>query len=150
MRLLSTDLTNYLYDTVVTVFSTHLTAKTISGIVFITWTFMFDVGKHESLIALLLLIVLDFIFGIGAARVNGVGIKSSKIRRSAFKIATYYLMISAGFLTEKGITFLPLDETILAFLVLTELISILENAGRCGFAIPKKLLAQLEDYRSTQ
>ena len=111
---------------------------------------MFDTGKHQALIALLMLIVLDFIFGIASARVNKQPVQSSKIRRSAFKVATYYLMVSAGFLAEKSVTFLPIDETILAFLVLTELISILENAGRCGFAIPKTLLAQLEEYQASK
>lgn len=150
MRLTAGDTMQYIQDTVVNVFTTHLTSKTVGGILLAIETFMFDTGKHQALIALLLLIILDFIFGIGAVRVQKQQIQSSKIRRSAFKIATYYLMVSAGFLAEKSVTFLPIDETILAFLVLTELISILENAGKCGFAIPKKLITQLEDYRRTQ
>ena len=140
----------YIYDTIINIFTTHLTIKWISGILFTIITFMFDVGKKEALVALLVLIILDFIFGIASARVQRQSIQNNKIRRSAFKIATYYLMVSAGFLAEKSVNFLPIDETILAFLVLTELISILENAGRCGFAVPKKLLLKLEDYRSTQ
>ena len=40
-----------------------------------------------------------------------------------------------------------LDDTIIAFLTLTELISIIENTGKMGYAIPKKLLLKLKSIR---
>ncbi len=40
-----------------------------------------------------------------------------------------------------------LDETIIAFLCLTELISVLENTGKMGYAIPAQLLNKLKSWR---
>lgn len=132
------------------VFTNHITAKVFSVYTFAVIGYFFDLNKKEALVSLFILIIFDFIFGIASARVNKIPITSSKIRRTAIKLAVYFMLISASFLAEKSISFLPIDETVLAFLVLTELISIIENAGHCGFAVPKKLLAQLQEYRDAR
>ncbi len=98
--------------------------------------------------AIVLLIVFDFITGIIAARHTGQVIKSKGIVRSAFKIAIYGLLISAGHLAEQvtpGTWYI--QNGIVVFLALTELISIIENVGKMGYAIPKKLLSQLQKFR---
>ncbi len=98
--------------------------------------------------ALLILVTFDFITGIFSAHVAGEQIKSKSAVRSAFKIAVYGLLISAGHLTEiitPGTTFI--EEAVTTFLALTEFISIIENIGKMGFAVPRKLLNQLHKLR---
>jgi phage-related holin len=108
--------------------------------------FGFDTAK--ILQALLILVVMDFITGIVSAHAAGEVIKSRSAVRSAFKIAVYGLLVSAGHLTEQitpASTYI--EEAVTTFLALTELISIIENVGKMGFAIPKKLLNQLHKFR---
>ena len=121
--------------------------KLIGATMFVSYTFFFDELHTEALIALFFLIIADFVFGIVASFKTGVEIKSAKILRSALKRIAYFAMVSAGFLTETaGLGFLPLDETIIGFLAVTELISILENVANMGYGIPKRLLNKLKSY----
>ncbi len=109
---------------------------------------LFGFETENILQALLFLVVIDFITGIVSAHVSGEPIKSRSAVRSAFKIAVYGLLVSAGHLTEQitpGGTFI--EEAVTTFLALTELISIVENVGKMGFAIPRKLLNQLHKLR---
>lgn len=68
--------------------------------------------------------------------------------KTAVKWTLYMLMVSASHLTE---SLLPgewyLAEVTIAFLGATELVSILENIGKTGVAIPLKLLNKLEQLR---
>lgn len=111
-------------------------------------SFLFGFGNMLSLQALLVLVVIDFTTGIAAAKVSKEEIKSKKAVKSAFKVSVYGLLVSAAHLTETiapGTTYMA--ETMITFLALTELISIMENAGRLGFAIPKQLLNKLHELR---
>lgn len=111
-------------------------------------SFLFGTDNFLAMQALLVLIVIDFITGIFSARKVGEEIKSKKAVKSAFKIGVYSLLVSSAHLAESimpGSTFLV--EAMTSFLALTELISILENAGKMGFAVPKKLLNQLHKLR---
>ncbi len=122
--------------------------KGIIAILFIWASFFFDLNNAEALTALFFLLIIDFVSGIIVSYKVGLTISSSKIFRTAFKITIYYGLISAAFLAEKsGIGFLPLDETIIAFLALTELISILENVALMGYIIPQKMLNKYKAYR---
>lgn len=109
---------------------------------------LFGFENTNILQALLVLVVIDFITGIASAYVSNEPIKSRSAVRSAFKITVYGLLIAAGHLTEQitpGTTFI--EEAVSTFLALTELISIIENIGKMGFAIPRKLLNQLHKLR---
>lgn len=109
---------------------------------------LFGFETQKILQALLFLVIIDFITGIASAYVAKEHIRSRSAVRSAFKIAVYGLLISAGHLTEQitpGGTFI--EEAVTTFLALTELISIIENIGKMGFAIPRKLLNQLHKFR---
>ncbi len=109
---------------------------------------LFGYETESILKALLLLVVFDFITGIISAHSSGEQIRSRSAVRSAYKIAIYGLLISAGHLTEEvtpGTTFI--EEAVTTFLAATELISILENVGKMGYAIPRKLLNQLHKLR---
>lgn len=110
--------------------------------------FLFGSEHFLTIQALLALIVIDFITGLASAKISGEEIKSKKMVKSAFKTGIYGLLISSSHLTEKiapGTTYMV--ETMATFLALTELISILENAGKMGFAIPQKWLNQLHKWR---
>jgi len=129
-------------------FTDYASFKIIMTILYTTFSFLFDATQHAGLIALLLLIIADFITAVSAAYKNHVPIKSGKVFITAVKVLIYFTLIACAHLVEKAVPlFSILDETILAFLAVTELISILENAGKMGYAIPKKLLRQLEEFR---
>lgn len=125
----------------------------MSSTVFITTAgFLFDSLTHDAIIALLILMLFDFITAIIVAYRTGKEIQSAKILRSALKVSVYMLLVSSGHLAEVGVNvdMFPLnfiDETIIGFLVMTELISIIENAGKMGYAIPNKLLNKLNQYK---
>ena len=89
------------------------------------------------------------ITGVMASVKTGHDIKSKKFLNTAVKLFIYLLLISTGHLTESAIGLeIKADEVITSVIALTEIISILENASRMGYAIPKKLLNQLKDFKS--
>ena len=122
--------------------------KLTGGGLFMLFAFFFNSLYKEALLALLILIIGDFIFGITAAHKTGQEIKSAKVFRSAIKVVVYFCLVSFAFQAEKSfLGFLPLDETVIAFLSLTEFVSIMENMANMGYMIPKKLLQRLKEYR---
>lgn len=114
--------------------------------------FLFDGLLREAMLALLILLVFDFITGVAAAKREGKEISSHTAFRTAVKIAIYFLLVSSGRMAELATSeSLPfVDEAVIAFLGVTELISILENVGRLGYAVPLKLLNKLKDFRDNK
>lgn len=123
-------------------------SKAIVGAALAFIGFFFDKLQGEALIALLCLILMDFFSALLAAYKSGEPIRSSRIFHTALKIVVYFALVSAGFMAEKAVAIGVIDEVIMGFLVVTELISILENAGRAGYAVPTGLLNTLKDYKS--
>lgn len=111
--------------------------------------FFVDGVMTKALLALFFLILFDWITGIRAAKISGEVIKSSKIIRTPIKIAIYFMLITAARIAEFSLpgAIRYLDETVIAFLTLTELISVIENTGQMGYAVPKKLLNKLKSLR---
>lgn len=58
------------------------------------------------------------------------------------------MSIAAGHFVDITMPFFIAESTMVGFIAVTEFISILENMGRMGFVIPKKLLNQLQDFQS--
>lgn len=107
---------------------------------------------HFPLItALTVLVGIDLVTGTFASYKSNEPITSRKMAKTAIKWTLYMLMISASYLTD---LIVPgdwhLEEVSLAFLAATELVSILENVGRAGVAIPLRLLNTLERFRDDQ
>ena len=127
----------------------HAWVKASSALGYSLYAYSFDPLQTRGLQALLILIVMDFLTGISAAKRSGEEIKSSNIFRSALKVLLYFMMVSATHLTESAVPIIKAfgDETIIAFLALTELISILENVGRLGFSVPQRMLNKLIELR---
>jgi toxin secretion/phage lysis holin len=112
--------------------------------------YLFDPTQYLALLALFLLILGDFIFGIFAAKTTGMTSTSAKFYRTPIKIAVYFSLIAICHISEYTLPVMIgfLDETMTGFLAATELLSILEKAGIMGYAIPRKLLNQLEKYKT--
>jgi toxin secretion/phage lysis holin len=123
--------------------------KIIGAVLYTTLSYMFDLKQSPGLLALIILIIFDFITAIANAYKNKIEIKSAKIFTTAVKFVVYFGLVATGHLLEHTLSdnLGFMDETILGFLALTETISILENAGKLGFAIPQKLLNKLEELR---
>lgn len=123
-------------------------SKAITGSFLALISFFFDALQQEALLALLILILMDFFSALLAAYKTDQPIRSSHIFHTALKIGVYFSLVSAGFIAEKAVPIAVIDEVLIGFLVVTELISILENAGRAGYAIPLGLLNTLKDFKS--
>lgn len=127
--------------------------KLYAGVVLSILSFLFDGVLKDAMIAIFALCLFDFVTAILAVRrTPHEMIVSSKIWRSAAKIGVYFLLIAAGHISETATgSILPfIDETIIGFLAVTELISILENVAKMGYAVPHKLLRVLSDYKESK
>lgn len=82
-----------------------------------------------SLITALVLIILDFIFGVWASIKRGEKVTSTGFKRTVIKVMVYELCIMLAYLVEHYLTqgFLPATNIASSFVGLTELKSILEN-----------------------
>lgn len=126
-----------------------VTVKCIAAGGLVISEFFLDSMLAKSMLALFCLMIVDWLTGILAARETGEAIKSSKILRTPIKIAIYFMLITTARLAEYSLPDVIgyLDETMIAFLVLTEFISIIENTGKLGYAVPKQLLSKLKSWR---
>jgi phage-related holin len=115
----------------------------------LTYSFFFGDIEKTIITSVILLTIFDMITGVMASVKTGHDIKSKRFLNTAVKLFIYMLLISTGHLTENAIGLdIKADEVITSVIALTEIISILENASRMGYAIPKKLLNQLKDFKS--
>lgn len=127
----------------------NIVIKCYVALGFVIANFFVDTLMAKAMLALFFLIIFDWVTGVLAARKTGHVIKSSKIVRTPLKIAIYFMIITAARIAEFSLPSAVryLDDTVIAFLTLTELTSVLENTGRLGYAIPKKLLEKLMSWR---
>lgn len=107
-------------------------------------------GKIDGLMyALLTVIIIDYITGIICAIVNkklcsSVGFKGILKKVSILIIISVAQIIDVNILSNNGI----LRSSVIAFYIVNESISILENSSNIGIPLPKKLknvLKQLKD-----
>lgn len=119
-------------------------------------TYLIGDANHAAVQALFILLIFDFITALMAKFHIGEQIESRKALKSATKVAVYGIFVSSAHLTESilpGVTFpynVTIDLVAISFLALTEMISIIENIGKMGYAIPKKLLNVLESARDSK
>lgn len=129
-------------------FFDNATVKLFGAYFIIMLDFLFGVGDKTALIALLMLVIADFITGVGASVHTGHSVKSAKVFRTGVKLAIYFLSVSSGHFIEQALGYnIGADEMLVIFFAVTEFISIMENMARLGFATPKKLLNIMEEVR---
>lgn len=89
------------------------------------------VGILPALLAIFLLVTVDFITGIIAALKNKVKIESHKMRKTVVKLLCYMTAISLGALIDGAVQIsLNLGTFVAMFCCITEATSVVENLGR--------------------
>lgn len=144
-----TDFIKYIAYNISRIFD-YLPIKGFLAAVYVCYDFFLGGTLNPFAIrSIMFLVIVDFITGLSAAKLSGEEIRSSKVVRSAIKFVVYLLLIASAHITEYAVPVIAGfgDETIVAFLALTELISVIENVGKMGYAVPKKLLNKLQDIR---
>jgi toxin secretion/phage lysis holin len=118
----------------------------------VIYSFFFGVGSETVLCALVALVVFDFITGVGASYLSGQQITSRRAFKTAMKLTVYLILVASANLVEVIIPGNPFffSNVIISFLAVTELISVLENAGRAGYQTPQKLLHKLYKFTKDQ
>lgn len=114
----------------------------------LTIAFFFGDFYTQGLIAILMLMIFDTILGLMASWYEGQSITSRKFARVVQKGTVYFMAISAGYFADIAISWQVIQAIMIAFIGVTEFISIIENVGRMGYQTPKKLLNQLKDLQS--
>lgn len=133
----------YIIETLIRLYS-HVYIKLFAaGAIGIT-QFFFGSLYTEAIFATIILMIFDTLTALVAAYSNGDQITSKKFSRSVKKGAIYLICISSAYFTDITIPGEFIQSTMIAFVACTELISILENAGKMGFHTPKVLLNQLK------
>jgi phage-related holin len=124
---------------------------TATGVLVIS-EFLIDNALAKAMLALFILVIFDWVTGVMAAKKTGEHIKSSKIVRTPVKLVVYFMLITGARIAEYSMPDLVhfIDEAVIAFLTTTELISLIENTGRIGYAIPRKLLNKLKSIRDDE
>lgn len=101
----------------------NVVIKCVGALIGIILQFHFGDISRPLLAALFMLIIFDFLTGVGAARITGESIKSAKIFRTAWKFVLYFMVVSAGYFTEVVIgADIFISKTILIFLFLPYLL----------------------------
>lgn len=126
------------------------TIAKIAAAVVLFLSFLFGDLYDDAIIAVVMLMLFDTILGVRSAWVEGNAITSRKFSRVVWKGFVYMVSISAAFFLDQTLPFVIAQTTMIAFVATTEFISILENMGRLGYATPKKLLNQLQDFKSSK
>ena len=112
------------------------------------FSFLFGDFHSQAIMAVLMLMIFDTILGVMATYQEGQAITSRKFSRVIQKGVVYFMAISAGYFADLTIGWQIIQSTMIAFIGVTEFISILENIGRLGYETPKKLLNQLKGFKS--
>lgn len=122
-------------------------AKLLASLLLLFGFFFGDIYK-QAILAIMMLIIIDTIFGMVSAYHEGNAITSRKFGRVVQKSTVYMMAISAGYFADITIGWQIIESVMIGFIGVTEFISILENMGRLGYQTPKKLLNQLKDFQS--
>jgi toxin secretion/phage lysis holin len=104
-------------------------------------------GKSaQAVITVACLICVDTMTGFVKASKKDA-LSSSGFFRAATKFIVYLLLMSGGALVDKVLPVAFACPMMVVFLAITEMISIMENAGEAGFPVPTALLKHLKVMR---
>lgn len=114
------------------------------GLTFLS--FMLGTVYNEAVLATAMLLIIDAVTGMIAARFfEKQQITSKRFSHSVVKALVYFLAISASKFLDQTIPGDLVQYSTISFVAGTEFISILENIGRMGIKTPKKLLNTLKE-----
>lgn len=113
-----------------------------------------DVALRGAAATALALVVIDTVTGVLAATQTGVAVSSARMGRVLVKILGYSCVVLAVALATRafpgGVAALPFTSSLpIAFVVVTELVSILENAHRMGLPIPHRWIKALKGVQKS-
>lgn len=113
--------------------------------------FLFGVEFYDHIWIVIVLVSIDALTGVWAARESGECISSRRFVTTVPKLLRYLIFVAVGHLLQATIPFeLYIENIIIVFLAATEFISIVENLGKAGMPIPKRLLSKIERLRDNQ
>lgn len=95
---------------------------------------------------LFIMVTIDFITGFTCAAKN-CNLSSRKASRTVYKLLIYILLVIAAHQLTRYAFYLEwLEHTIVVYLGITEMLSIIENAHRLGVPIPIWITEKLSSY----
>ena len=100
--------------------------------------------NYDLLLVMMILIVIDWVTGIGAAFKKGVPIRSFKLRKTSIKILVYLGLIITAQLCGTRLGLNDVDKLLIAFYIATEAYSIIENADKIGVPVPTLFKAAIK------
>lgn len=133
--------------------SNHVTVKATAAAIVSLFAYFFDVGLYPAMLALFTLSILDLLTAFMARGENPTEPFSRPIRKTAHKIAGYFVSISSVFILAKtvsidiGIDLTVLDNMLVWFFVVHEVVSIIENLNKAGIPIPVPFLDKLKKVK---
>lgn len=111
-------------------------------------TYIFG-GADKWLLGLLVVVILDYISGVIAA-IIAHELSSRKGFSGILKKVLLFCVVAVAHIIDSATNAGGVLRALtIGFLLANECISVLENAGRCGIKLPKKLLAVLEQLRGS-
>lgn len=144
----------------------HIGAKCAGAISILIASYSFSGVRYTVLIAIGMLVIIDYITAILAEiavsyakskkktfiqrAIDSVkNISSRRSFKTVVKALVYALMVATGSFTEIviGVDNIPITEIIASLIAVTEAISILENVGKAGYVVPKKLMTKLKELK---
>ena len=101
--------------------------------------------------ALVILVVLDAVFSVVRAKKVKEKISSTRMFDSLIKLTVYGTLILGASLTEIVLGFNAfLNEAVMGFIAVREMISIVESAASMGYQLPQRVLNILEQIESSE
>lgn len=122
--------------------------KILGGTICTALTALFG-GLDAVLAALLIFITLDYVTGIIAAIVEGK--LSSKVGfLGLLKKIVILMIVVVAHTMGQALSISEIRSLVIGFYIANEGLSILENAGRIGVPLPKKLMDVLEQLKNDE
>lgn len=116
----------------------------VTGVLSVT-SFLIGDLYTDAVLAVIMLLIFDTCTGVLAAYIEKQVITSKRFGSSVLKSILYLVAISAGHFVDQSIPGQLAQYSTIAFVAVTEFISIIENIGRMGYKTPQKLLNQLKE-----
>ena len=133
----------------------HTSIKVVWGVLIGIIGYLIDLSLVPAIMALTTLSVLDLCTAFLAREEEPKEPFSRPIRKTAHKLAGYFVSISSVFIlstilsNSTGIDITGFDNFLVGFFVIHEVISIIENLNKAGIPIPLPFLNKLKKVRET-